>query len=276
SLRPRWLVAGNLPSKPGQQNGDSMAQFVLVHGAFSGAWIWEPLRQRLEAGGRSLEALDMPGRGDAPPPISECTLDASAARVCAALAAGSRPAIVVAHSMGGIIATQAAARCLNRFAALVYVAAFIPKDGQSLLALTKLPEGAGDQVQANIINEGDPPVAIMPPAASRKALDDCCTDEVVAWAIERQRPWPVAPFATPVFIPAGALDGLKRYAVLCLQDRAMQPALLRRMIAENPCSDVVELDTDHTPQLSMTSELADALNRFAAHASSAPGRSAVN
>jgi len=253
-----------------------MAQFVLVHGAFSGAWIWEPLRKRLEADGHSVEALDMPGLGDDLTPISECTLDASAARVCAALAAGSRPAIVVAHSMGGIIATQAAARCLDRFAALVYVGAFIPKDGQSLLALTKLPEGAGDQVQANIVLEGDPPVALMPAAASRKALYDCCSDEVVAWAIARQRPQPVAPFATPVSIPAGALDGLKRYCVLCLQDQAMRPALLRRMLVENPCADVVELDTDHTPQLSMTNELANALNRFATHALSGAGRSAAS
>ena len=217
----------------------------------------------------------MPGMGDDRTSISECTLDASAARVCGALATGSGSAIVVAHSMGGIVATQAAARCLDRVAAVIYVAAFIPKYGQSLLALTKLPEGTGDQVQANIVIEGEPPVAIMPSAASRKALYDCCTDEVVAWAIARQGPQPVAPFATPVSIPAGALEGLKRYAVLCLQDRAMQPALLRRMIAENPCADVVELDTDHTPQLSMTNELADALNRFATHALSGAGRFAA-
>ena len=253
-----------------------MARFVLVHGAFAGAWVWEPLTKRLAADGHSVEALDMPGMGEDRTPISECTLDASTARVCGLLASGSGPAIVVAHSMGGIIATQAAARCVDRVAAVIYVAAFIPNDGQSLLALTKLPEGAGDQVQTNIVIEGEPPVAIMPAAASRQALYDCCTDEVVAWAIARQRPQPVAPFATPVSIPARALEGLKRYAVLCLQDRAMQPALLRRMIAENPCAEVVELDTDHTPQLSLPNELANALDRFAAHASSGTGRSAAS
>jgi pimeloyl-ACP methyl ester carboxylesterase len=253
-----------------------MARFVLVHGAFAGAWVWTPLIKRLEAHGHSAEALDLPGLGEDHTPISECTLDACATRLCGVLAAGSVPAVVVAHSMGGIIATQAAARCLGRLAALIYVAAFIPKDGQSVLAITKLPEGAGDQVQANIVLESDPPVLIMPASASRHALYDCCTEEVAAWAIARQRPQPVAPFATPVSIPAGALDGLKRYCVLCLQDRAMQPALLRRMINENPCADVVELDTDHTPQLSMTNELANVLNRLAASAASAIDRSAAS
>jgi pimeloyl-ACP methyl ester carboxylesterase len=252
-----------------------MARFVLVHGAFSGAWIWQPLIRRLEAAGHSVEAFDLPSMGEDSAPASECTLDACAARLCKALASRQAPAIVAGHSMGGIIATQGAARCPERFAALVYVTAFLPKDGQSLLDLTKLPEGAGDQVQANIVIEGDPAVAIMPDAASRQALYAACPEDVAKWAIAKQRPQPVAPFVTPVSIPPGAIDGIDRYYVLCKQDRAMMPALARRMIAENPCADVVELDTDHTPQLSTTEELAEALHRFAARSSEVPRPAAV-
>jgi hypothetical protein len=64
--------------------------------------------------------------------------------------------------------------------------------------------------------------------------------------------------------------------VLCTQDRAIPPALQRRMIAENLCADVVELDTDHSPQLSMPNELAEALNRFAAHSSTGTRRLATS
>jgi pimeloyl-ACP methyl ester carboxylesterase len=248
-----------------------MARFVLVHGAFGGAWMWEPLMQCPEVAGHSAEAFDLPGLGNDRTPVPGCTLDACAGRLCEVLSADSQPAIVVGHSMGGIIATQAAARCRERIAALVYVAAFMPKDGQSLLDLTRLPEGAGDQVQANIVIEGEPPVAVMPAAASPQALYSCCTPAITAWAIARQHPQPVAPFATAVSIPPGALDGLKRYYVVCTRDRALPQALQRRMIAENPCSDVVELDTDHSPQLSLPNELAKALVRFAAHCSTAVG-----
>jgi pimeloyl-ACP methyl ester carboxylesterase len=253
-----------------------MARFVLVHGAFSGAWIWGPLIDCLKAAGHSVEAFDLPGLGDDLTPVSEVNLDACAARLCEVLAANSEPAFVVGHSMGGVIATQAAARCPERVAALVYVAAFLPKNGQSLLDLTKLPEGAGDQVQANIAIEGEPPVGIMPAAASRQALYGCCADDIAAWAIARQRPQPVAPFASAVSIPRGALDGINRFYVLCTRDRAIPPPLQRRMIAENVCAEVIELDTDHTPHLSMTSELAKALHRFATHLSASAGRSAAN
>src|SRR5437868_3788121 len=127
-----------------------MARFVLVHGAFSGAWIWGPLMELLKAAGHSVEAFDLPGSGDDHTSASEVTLDTCAARLCEVLAESSEPAVVAGNSMGGVIATQGAARCPRRVAALVYVAAFLPRDGQSLLDLTKLPEGTGDQVQANI------------------------------------------------------------------------------------------------------------------------------
>jgi pimeloyl-ACP methyl ester carboxylesterase len=249
-----------------------MARFVLVHGAFSGAWIWGPLIDHLKAAGHSVDAFDLPGLGDDDTPASEVTLDGCAARLCEVLATSSEPAIVVGNSLGGVIATQGAARCPERVAALVYVSAFLPKDGQSLLDLTKLPEGAGDQVQANITIEGDPPVAVMPAAASRVALYGSCAEDVAAWAIARQRPQPIAPFAMPVSIPPGVLEGINRYYVLCTRDRAIPPPLQRRMIAENVCAEVIELDTDHTPHLSMTNELAKALHQFATYSSADAGR----
>lgn len=249
-----------------------MARFVLVHGAFSGGWIWEPLAKRLTAAGHTVDAPDLPGSGDDHTPANGVTLDTCAARVCDAVKRNSQPSVLVGNSMGGLIATQAAAKCPDRVAALVYVAAFAPQDGQSLLDLTKLPEGAGDQVQANIIVEGDPPVATMPEAASRHAIYGSCSDDVAAWAIGRQRPQAVAPFATPVSIPPGTLAGIPRYYVLCLRDRAIPPALQRRMGREVQCAEVIELDTDHTPHLSMPAQLADALDHFATDLARSAGR----
>jgi pimeloyl-ACP methyl ester carboxylesterase len=240
-----------------------MARFVLVHGAFSGAWIWEPLEQALAAKGHKCVAFDLPGLGDDKTPAAEVTLDSSAARVRDALSESSGPAILVGHSMGGIIATQAAGLAPKQIAALVYVAAFLPKDGQSLLELTQLPEGAGDQVQANIVVTDDPPVAIMPASASKEVLYECCTSEVADWAIAHQRPQPLAPMGTPVSIPKGALDEVSRYYVLCGRDQAIPPALQRRMIAENDCNAVYKLDTDHTPHLSKVNELAQVLDEIA-------------
>jgi pimeloyl-ACP methyl ester carboxylesterase len=249
-----------------------MARFVLVHGGFSGAWIWLPLIDILKEAGHLVEAFDLPGMGDDHTSASEVSLDSYAARVCEVLAADSEPAVVVGHSIGGIVATQGAARCPESVAALVYVAAFLPKNGQSLFDLKKLPEGCGEQVLANVVVEGEPPVAVMPAAASRHGLYGACTEDVATWAIARQCPQPVSPLPVAVSIPRGALNGINRYYVLCTRDRAIPPPLQRRMVAENMCADFIELDTDHTPQLSMTNELAKALHRFATHSAAGAGK----
>jgi pimeloyl-ACP methyl ester carboxylesterase len=236
---------------------------LLVHGAFVGAWSWEPLIAPLEAAGHAVETLDLPGSGDDPSPIDEVTLDAYAARVCAVLRERPEPAVVVANSMGGMAVTQAAVRCPGRVASIIYVAAFLPQDGQSLLDLTRLPEGADDQVQANLVVDGVPPVATMPAAAARHAIYGCCSDEMAAWAIERRGAQAVAPFADPVAIPDGAFEDIPRSYVLCKRDRAIPPQLQRRMLEQAGCTEVVELDTDHVPQLSATGELAASIDRLA-------------
>ncbi len=241
-----------------------MARFVLVHGAFGGAWCWEPVVEALERDGHEAVAIDLPGSGEDQTPVTGVTLDAYGERVCAVLSAQSGPSILVGHSMGGAVITHGAARCPQNVSLLVYVAAFMPSDGQSLLDMTHLPEAAGDVVQANIVVSGDPPVAELSSGAYADGLMCCCTPEQIEWSIARRRPQPVAPMGSPVRVAQGSLDDVPRTYVFTAQDYAIRPALQRRMIAEHPCVDVVELDTDHTPALSATAELVGALERFAA------------
>ena len=248
-----------------------MARIVLVHGAFAGAWSWEPVIPGLEEAGHTVQAIDLPGSGEDQTPVAEVTLDAYAERVCEALTSGP-PAVLVGHSMGGVVVTQAAARTPEQVETLVYVAAFAPADGQSLLDLTSLPEGAGDQVQANIVVDGDPPVATMPETAARVVIYGCSSDDASAQAVARRRPQPVVPFTQPVQVPddtRAEFERLPRAYVRCLQDLAIPPALQQRMSAAAGCDPVIELDTDHAPMLSRTQELVGILDRIASGATRA-------
>jgi pimeloyl-ACP methyl ester carboxylesterase len=243
-----------------------MARIVLVHGAFGRAACWDRVVPGLRSAGHSVEAIDLPGQGDDPTPVAEVTLDRYAQRACEALAEGP-PAVLVGHSMGGMVITQAAARSPSLVARLVYVAAFLPWDGMSLIDMTQLPEGAGDQVQANLVVDGDPPVATMPPEAVREALCHCAEDEAAAWAASIRGRQPVIPFTNPVALGgqgADAFAALPRSYVVCLQDRAIKPALQRRMLQTAGCEPVIEIDTDHSVWASRPDELAAAVNQIAA------------
>lgn len=241
-----------------------MASFLLVHGAMGGAWVWEPVIPGLEAAGHRARAIDLPGQGADTTPLAEITLDRYAEAVRAALPAGERT-VLVGHSMGGMVITQAAARAPERLAGLVYVAAFLPQPGQSLIEITKLPEAAGDSVQANIVVEGDPPVARMPDAAAPEALYHRCTPEQMAWAMPRRGRQPVIPFTQPFTLgdDPEAFAGLRRAYVTCLQDRAIRPPMQRRMYEAAGCDPVIAIDTDHSPWLSATDELVAALDGIA-------------
>jgi pimeloyl-ACP methyl ester carboxylesterase len=240
-----------------------MARFVMVHGAFGGAWVWEPITGPLEAKGHTVETFDLPGSGEDQTPVAEVSLDAYAEKICTVLGEREEQAILVPNSMGGIAATEAAARCPEKVAAIIYVAAFLPADGQSLIELTQLPEGAGDQIQANMVVSGEPPVSTMPEEASPMAIYGNCSEEVTAWAIAHQRPQPVLPFTEKVQAPDGTFDQIPRSYVLCTEDRSIPPALQRRMLETAGVTDVVELATDHQPHLSMTAELVEALDQRA-------------
>ena len=242
-----------------------MARILLVHGAFGRAACWDRVAPGLRSAGHVVEAIDLPGAGEDQTPVAEVTLDKYAARVCETLADGP-PAVLVGHSMGGMVITQAAARCPEQVTRLVYVAAFLPQDGQSLIDITQLPEATGDQVQANLVVDGDPPVATMRPEAVREALCHCCDDEQAAWSASIRGRQPIAPFTHPVALDgpnADAFSALPRAYVMCLQDRAVKPALQRRMLEAAGCDPVIEIDTDHAVWASRPDELAAALNQLA-------------
>jgi len=243
-----------------------MARILLVHGAFGRAANWDRVAPGLRASGHDVEAIDLPGQGDDTTSLAEVTLDRYASRVCEVLASGP-PAVLVGHSMGGMVITQAAARCPEAIDRLVYVAAFLPADGESLIDLTRRPEGTGDAVQAGLVVEGDPPVARMPLEAAREGLMHCCDEETAAWAGALRGSQPVVPFANPAQLEGPDSErfaALPRAYVMCLQDRAIKPALQRLMLERAGCDPVIEIDTDHSVWASRPDELVAALDRLAA------------
>ena len=234
-----------------------MARFVLVHGAWHGAWCWDGIAEDLRAAGHEVDALDLPGHGSDTTPHEQVTLDLYAQRIAAAVGDDGEPVVLAGHSMGGMAITQAAELRPERTAKLVYVTAFLPKDGESLQYLASLPENPDDKVMANC--EIRPPDAILPDWAAKAAFYNRCTDEDAAAAISRLNPQPLPPLATPVQITAERAGSVERHYVACAADAAIPIALQRRMSSESPCANVTELDCDQSPFLSAREGLRDAL-----------------
>lgn len=232
--------------------------FVLVHGAFHAAWSWEPIAAELRARGHHVELFDLPGAGDDETPYSEVTLDLTAQRVVEVIKDSPEPVVLVGHSMGGIVVTEVAGRVPSLITRLVYVTAFRPVDGESLLDLAQLPEGATDGVQANIVVEGEPPVAVFDRSKADEVFYHDVPEPVRASARERLDPQPLALFATPVSLPEPIT--IPTDYVICTDDGAIPPALQELMAAREPAT-VFRLASSHSPMFSFTAELSDILTR---------------
>src|SRR5215208_2639895 len=191
-----------------------MARIVLVHGAFGGAWIWEKFTEPLEAAGHKVETLDLPGAGDDHTPLDQINLDLYAERICEKLGASPEQAVLVGHSMGGMAVTQAASR--------IYVAAFLPGEGQSLIGLTQLPEGEGDHVQKTMVVSGEPPIGELSEEDTIIAFYNLAPPDVARWAAQMRRPQPVVPMTDEVRLTEG-YESIPRSYIHCTRDQANMP-----------------------------------------------------
>ena len=128
-----------------------MSDFVLVHGGWQGAWCWYKVVPLLERLGHRVITPDLPGHGRDRTPPEGLTLRRYADRVLDALGESAAPAVLVGHSLGGMVISQAAADRPDLVARLVYVAAFLPTGGQSLADLAW--GDAGSILEPNCIVE---------------------------------------------------------------------------------------------------------------------------
>ena len=234
-----------------------MAPILLIHGAWHGAWCWDRLIPALAARGRQAVAIDLPGAGEDPTPLGEVTLDLYGQRVVEALASLNEPAILVGHSMGGLSITEAAERAPERVAKLVYLCAYLPRDGESLLGLAAAVDPAENAIETIFSSDG---VSVSAgEACLRPAFYADCADADVAFAKARLKPLPVQPAGAPAHVTAARFGAVPRVYIECTEDRAIPIHLQRAMAAASAPIEIHTLNTSHSPFFSAPDALADIL-----------------
>ncbi len=114
-----------------------MTTFLVAHGAWSAGWVWKKMRPLMRQQGHELVTPTYTGLGERSHLAHrDVDLETHIADVLNVLYFEDLTDVVlVGHSYGGMVATAVADRAADRIAQVVYVDAFVPRDGQSLLAL---------------------------------------------------------------------------------------------------------------------------------------------
>lgn len=234
-----------------------MATFLVAHGAWTGGWFWRKLRPLLQAAGHAVYTPTLSGVGErAHLAHAGIDLEQHLQDLLQVLHFEDlQDVVLIGHSYGGMVATGVADRAPERIAQLIYLDAFVPRDGDSALSL--LPPDLRQRMAAAVA-AGDGwrvPPNPMPP-------DTPAAD--TAWAVPRRLPQPVKTFEQPLRL-SGAVDRLPRSYVYCTR---VGPGDGFRPFAERaqrePGWRYLALDCSHNPQVTMPERLAVLLAEWAA------------
>jgi pimeloyl-ACP methyl ester carboxylesterase len=238
-----------------------MSTYLLIHGAWHGGWCWRKVVPLLEAKGHRALAPDLPGHGNDGTPAASVTLKSYAYRICEIASAQTEPVILAGHSMGGIAITQAAENCSEKIGALVYLCAFLPRNGDRLM--TWASQDRESMVNSSTMDAQADGTIRFKLEHSREAFYGNCTDEDVEFAQSRLVAQSGAPFETPVQTTVERWGRIPRYYIECVRDRALTLSTQQEMQKHSPCRQTFSIDTDHSPFLSTPEQLADIFSRIA-------------
>jgi len=238
-----------------------MAEFLLIHGSCHGAWCWRDLIPPLTRAGHGARAIDLPSHGDDPTPLAEVTLERYAEAIVAAIdATRNGPVVLVGHSMAGFPITRAAELAPDKIARLIYLCAYVPQRGLSLVEMRK--QAPRQPLMPAVIRAEDGASFTVDPAMAGDIFYHDCSDAVRAYALPRLCAQAVAPQSVPVAVTDRA-RALPRDYILCTQDRTIPPEYQETMVADWSPARVYRLASGHSPFFSMPARLAETLIRIA-------------
>ncbi len=225
-----------------------MRTYVLVHGSWHGGWCWYKVVPLLEKAGHIVIAPDLPSLGKDKTPITEISLETWTNSICQILDAQPELSILVGHSRGGIIISQAAEQRPDKVQRLVYVAAFLLRDGESLLQVAQ-GDGASPVLPHLVLSADQRSAAVREEAVQELFYGECPAEDI-ALARLLLAPEALAPSATPVHVTDANFGRVPRVYIECRRDKAVLPAVQKKMYTALPCAKVIAMDTDHCPMLS--------------------------
>ena len=219
-------------------------KYVLVHGAWHGSWAWDLVANRLRTLGHEVVAVDLPSSGPIAPELGDFAADC--ATVQQALDDLNAETIVVGHSYGGQVISQATSGRLN-VTHLVYVCAFMCDVGQSMTDV--LADNPPTWIE---IVDGGSAVRVTRP---RETFFHDVEPQLATQAEQRLQLQSLKAASTPLV--AAAWHNINSTYIICEQDRAIPVDQQRQMSVH--ATNTRWLDASHSPFLSMPDTLVDIL-----------------
>ncbi|HEU4470744.1 MAG TPA: alpha/beta fold hydrolase [Flavisolibacter sp.] len=238
--------------------------YLLVHGAGHGAWAWKKVVPLLLAKGHQVRAIDLPGHGEDTTPAEQVTLEHYVQRLVDSANAQPGPVILVGHSSGGVTIAQAAERLgAKKVEKLIFLDAFLPKNGESVFSLAAKflppPTNGEPPFESSFIFDQTGATFIFDTTKVTHFFYHDCSPSDIAFAKANLGKQPVAPFATPVQLTDAVYGSIAKYFIVCSEARNGN---MSNMSANVPTKEIVVLPTSHSPFFSNPGKLVELILGF--------------
>lgn len=194
-----------------------MTAYVLIHGAFHGGWCWKRVARSIRAAGREVYTPTLTGLGERAHLLTpEIGLETHIQDILGMLEYEDlHEVVLVGHSYGGMVITGVAEKCPERLSQLVFLDAFIPKDGQALIEL--FPPEMAAKIREQTRSEGQG--YRLPPSAPE--IFGVTTDEDLAWVKPRLSPQPIKTYLDPVHISNPFATQIPHVYIYCIHPHSL-------------------------------------------------------
>jgi pimeloyl-ACP methyl ester carboxylesterase len=228
-----------------------MATFVVAHGAWSAGWVWKKMRPLMRGFGHEIFTPTYTGLGERVHLLSpNINLDTHIQDILGVLECEDlNDVILIGHSYGGMVATGVADRASKRIRRVVYLDAFVPRNGQSLADLRVVPMKANRKAGEWLVTPN--------PAPPDTPESD------IAWITPRRFPHPLKCMLQKVKL-TGEVEKLPRTYIYCTRpapDDGFRQFAKRAKKEEG--WQYLEIDASHNPHVTNPGTLARMLDRIA-------------
>lgn len=229
------------------------------------ARCWHKVVPHLEKSGHRIHVRDLPAHGrNWRLARGRTRLASMASHVCAILDQLDTPALLVAHSRGGIVASTVAEMRPQALHGTAYLAAYMLRNHERVADYFRKDKDS--LVRPNIrINKMTLTDSLLE-EAYQPALYADCSDADVALARSLLTPEPSLPALTRLRLTERNYGTVPRHYIELTQDRAVTIQLQRSMVANSPCQTVTSIDASHSAYFSRPQDLANAIQAIAAAA----------
>jgi pimeloyl-ACP methyl ester carboxylesterase len=235
---------------------------VLLHGSWHGAWCWHKVAPLLRAQGHHVCVPDLPAHGRQWRfARGRTTLASMVEPVCRLLDSLDAPALLVAHSRGGIIASTLAEMRPHKLHAVVYLAAYMLRNGERVADVFR--RDTESLVPPKLRISRTTLTDSLAEDAFRPALYADCSDADVELARSLLTPEPSLPALTRLRLSDRNYGSVARHYIELTQDRAVSLRLQRSMVAASPCASVHSIDASHSAYFSQPEQLSSTIHAIA-------------